>query len=618
MEFVAAQGVRHIFMLTGGGCMHLTDSLGRNPDIDFVCCLHEQACAFAAEAYAEYTNQLGVALVTTGPGGTNAVTGVADAWLESASCLFISGQAKRADLIGSSGVRSMGPQEVDIVSIVRPIVKYAKTILDPERIRYELEKAVYLATHGRRGPVWIDIPLDVQAAGIDQDRLRGFDPAAAALDCVSGTIASSSAGSSQCESHVRSRGAGTHRLTDQVTQAIDSLNASERPVLFVGNGARSAHMRGLLSELIDTLRIPVLTTWKMIDAIPEDCEFYAGRPGAVGQRGANFTQQNSDCTLIIGARLDRPQTAFSHANFARCATKILVDIDPAEIAKFDMHIDVPVCADALDFVPEILRPSNKLVNRDRHCWLKRAKEWKRQYPVVLPEYWQGKDAVSTYVLIDVLSDELTSEDVIAPGSSGPCSEITMQAFRVKHGQRIVNSNSLGAMGTGLPAAIGACLASGRRRTVCVNGDGGFQLNIQELETVRRLNLPIKFFILCNGAYRSIVSTQQNYFQGRLTGCDPSSGVTLPDIIRVAAAYGLPIHQIHDHNDIRNQVRAVLERPGPVVCAVDVAPDERTAPRVTSMTRADGSIVSKPMEDMWPFLGRDEFHSNMIVPPLPED
>ena len=389
-------------------------------------------------------------------------------------------------------------------------------------------------------------------------------------------------------------------------------------MLFVGNGTRSAHVRGLLSKLIETLRIPVLVTWKMIDAIPEDCEFYAGRPGAIGQRGANFTQQNSDCMMILGARLDRPQTAFSHANFARCATKILVDIDPAEIAKFDIHIDVPVCADTLDFITEFLRRSHKLAKKDRHCWLKRTKEWQRRYPIVLPEHWQAQGIVSTYVLIDVLSDELTSEDVIAPGSSGPCSEISMQAFRAKRGQRILNSNSLGAMGTGLPAAIGACLASGRKRTVCVNGDGGFQLNIQELETVCRLNLPIKFFILCNGAYRSIVSTQRNYFQGRLTGSDPSSGLTLPDITRVAAAYGLPTHHIRDHSDIRNQIHALLEMPGPVVCAVDIALDERTAPRVTSVAREDGSIVSKPMEDMWPFLDRDEFHSNMIVPPLAEE
>lgn len=594
IDVVAKAGARHIFMLTGGGCMHLTDSVGRNSHVEYVCCLHEQACAFAAEAYAEHTNGLGVVLVTTGPGGTNAVTGVAAAWLESASCLFISGQAKRADLIGSSGVRSMGQQEVDIVSIVRPITKYAKTIVDPETIRYDMEKAVYLATHGRRGPVWIDIPLDVQAAAIDEKSLRGFDPA----------------------SEIQT--SEPHRLREQVSQAIDLFNRSERPVLFLGNGARSAHIRGQVYKLIETLGIPVLATWKMIDAIPEDCEFYAGRPGAVGQRGANFTQQNSDCMLILGARLDRPQTAFSHQNFARAATKVLVDIDPAEIAKFDMRIDVPVCADAGDFIAEFLQQSSKVIKRDRRSWLERTKEWQKKYPVVLPEHWENSnEVVSTYVLIDILSEELSADDLMVPGSSGPCSEVFMQTFRVKAGQRIVNSNSLGAMGTGLPASIGACLASGRKRTTCVNGDGGFQLNVQELETVRRLNLPIKYFVLCNGGYASIMATQQNYFQGRFTGSEPSSHLTLPNIIRVADAYGIPTAHLHDHSDIRNRVRAVLSAPGPMVCAVDVSPNERTFPRVASTVRPDGSIVSKPMEDMSPFLSREEFLANMIVPPVKE-
>jgi acetolactate synthase I/II/III large subunit len=593
IEFIANAGVRHIFMLTGGGCMQLTDSVGRNAKIEYVCCLHEQACAFAAEAYAEYTNQLGVALVTSGPGGTNTITGLAAAWVESARCLFISGQAKRADLIGESGVRSMGQQEVDIVSIVRPITKYAKTILQAETIRYELEKAVYLATHGRPGPVWIDIPLDVQAAVIDERNLCRFD-------------------------HEESVANSSQLLQEQVSRAIELLNCSERPVLFLGNGARSAHHRGLVNQLIQRLRIPVLVTWKFIDAIPEVCEFYVGRPGTIGQRGANFTQQNSDCMLIIGARLDRPQTAFSYRNFARAATKILVDVDPAEVAKFDMPITLSACADAADFIAEFLRQSPRLLKKDRCCWLKRAKEWQRKYPVVLPEYWKAAGVVSTYVLMDVLSDELSENDVIVPGSSGPCSEISMQALRVKPGQRILNSNSLGAMGTGLPASIGACIASGRRRTICVNGDGGFQLNIQELETVRRLNLPIKYFVLCNGGYASIMATQRNHFQGRFTASEPSSGLTLPDITRVAAAYGLPVARIHDHSDIRNQVRAVLSTPGPVVCAVDVSADERTAPRVTSMVLPNGAIVSKPMEDMWPFLDPEEFRANMIVPPPEAD
>jgi acetolactate synthase-1/2/3 large subunit len=591
IEFVAAAGVKHIFMLAGGGCIHLADSVGRNQDIEYVCCLHEQGCGFAAEAYAEYTNHLGVCLVTTGPGGTNAITPLAAAWVEGASCLFISGQAKRADLIGERGVRTMGPQEIDIVSVVRPIAKYAKTILDPQSVRYELEKAVYLATHGRRGPVWLDIPLDVQAALLDETSLGGFTPEA--------------------------RSTPRH-LEQQVSEAIDLLNQSQRPVLFLGNGVRGAATEGLVSRLIETLRIPVLVTWKVVDLQPDESEYYAGRPGGMGQRGANFTQQNADCLIVLGARLDLPQTAFSHANFGRAAKKILVDVDPAEIGKFQMPLDVPVCAGAADFIAEFLRQSGRIAHNDRSCWVKRAQEWQRQYPVVLPEYWSNsEDCVNLYVLMDVLSDELCANDLLVPGSSGPCSDVFMQAFRVRAGQRVVNAPGLGAMGTGLPGSIGACLASGRRRTVCVNGDGGFQLNIQELETVRRLNLPIKYFVACNGSYASIMATQRSYFQSRFTGSDPSSHLTLPDLVPVAQAYGIPAIEIHDHRNIRQRVGEVLNHDGPMVCAVRTAADQATAPRVTSMMRADGVMISKPMEDMWPFLSREEFFANMIVPPVEE-
>jgi acetolactate synthase-1/2/3 large subunit len=591
MDFLARQGLKHLFLLPGGGSMHLVDSAGRNADFQYVCCLHEQACSFAAEAYAEYTQSLGVALVTTGPGGTNAVTGVAAAWMESASCLFLSGQVKRADRIADRGVRTMGPQEVDIVSIVKPITKYAVTVLEPESIRFHLEKAVYLATHGRRGPVWLDIPLDVQAAKIDETQLEGYTP---------------------------DPSAASDELRQQVSAAIDLLNQSQRPVLFLGNGARSAELR----KLIDLLKIPVLLTWKIADLLSEDDPHYAGRPGGMGQRGANFTQQNADCLLIVGARLDLPSTAFSHANFGRAATKILVDVDPAEIAKMGMPIDIPICADAAGFVREFLAQAHRLKPQDRKCWVERTRQWQARYPVVQPDYWDethsgSKPTVNTYVLIDVLSDELNSSDVLVPGSSGPCSDIFMQAFRVKTGQRIVNAPGLGAMGTGLPGSLGACLASGRRRTICINGDGGFQLNIQDLETVHRLNLPIKYFILCNGAYASIMTTQRSHFQGRYVASEPSSALTLPDVTKVAAAYGIRTAEIHSHEDLREGVRAVLAMEGPVVCAVSISAEQATAPRVTSAMRPDGSIISKPMEDMWPFLDRDEFLSNMIVAPLEE-
>jgi acetolactate synthase I/II/III large subunit len=576
-------------MLTGGGCMHLVDSVGRQEGLEYVCCLHEQACAFAAQAHAEFTSTAGAVLVTTGPGGTNAATGLAAAWLDSTPCVFLSGQVKRADLLTGRGVRSMGPQELDVVSVVTPLTKYAKTIINPESIRYELEKAWHLANSGRRGPVWLDIPLDVQSATIDDNNLKGFTPEAEFVD--------------------------RSRLSEGVAKAVALLRTAERPVLFIGNGARLAFVDGLVERLVETLKIPTLLTWKSMDMLAEEHPYFAGRPGSVATRGSNFTQQNSDCIVVIGARLDMPQVAFSHRNFARGARKIVVDIDDHELAKFDMPVDVAVNSDAREFIAELLRQLEGVTLPDIGAWMDRTKRWKQKYPAILPEYWQETEYVNTYVLVDVLSDLCEPDDVLAPGSSGACSDIFLQCFRLKKGQRVVNSPTLGAMGTGLPGTIGSCLGSGGRRTVCVNGDGGFQLNIQELETVRRLKLPIKYFILCNGNYASIIASQKTHFQGRLVGSDPSSHLTLPDIRKVAGAYGIASCEIRNHEGIREKVREVLNAPGPMVCAVNVSADQVTAPRATSMIRPDGQIVSLPMEDMAPRLPRVQFRAEMIIPPL---
>jgi len=588
-DFVAQQGVRHVFMLPGGGAMHLNDSLGRNKKLTYICNLHEQACAIAADAYSQYTNNLGIALVTTGPGGTNAITGVAGAWLESTPVLFISGQVKRPDMIGERGVRQMGFQEIDIVSLVHPITKYAVTVMEPLTVRYHLEKAVHLAKHGRPGPVWIDVPLDVQAAMIDENDLQGFD-ASEMLPSTEGKA-----------------------LADKVSRAMKLLNKAERPVILAGNGIRLSNALDDFFRLIERLKIPVLTTWKAADFLPQDHPLYAGRPGAVGQRGANFTQQNADWLLIIGARMDLGQTAYTHANFARAARKIMVDIDAAEITKMQMKIDVPVISDAGGFLREFNSQLSKIGKKDRSMWLIRCKEWQARYPVILPEYWNDRGYVNDYVLIDVLSDELSGNDLLIPGSSGACSERTMQAIRVKAGLRIFNSQGLGPMGFGIPAAIGGCIASGKRRTVCIDGDGGFAMNIQELETVRRLDLPIKFFVLNNGGYGSIQMTQKNYFAGHYVASTSSSGLTLPDITAVSKAFGIPAARIADHERIREQVREILETEGPVVCDVIVSPEQVTAPRVSSRQVKDGSMVSMPMEDMWPLLDREELAVNMLIP-----
>jgi acetolactate synthase-1/2/3 large subunit len=594
--FVADQDVRHVFMLVGGGAMHLNDSVGSCERIEFVCNLHEQASAIAAETYSKVTGNLGVCLVTTGPGGTNAVTGVAGAWLDSTPCLFLSGQVKRADLKRDSGVRQMGVQEVDIVAVVSSITKYAVTVLDPADIRYHLEKAVHLARHGRPGPVWIDIPLDVQGAPVDPATLRGYDPSEdAPRELVTGDGAP---------------------LAAQVATAIEMLNASERPVLYVGNGVRLARAEAELHAAIRHLGIPVLSTWLAHDLVPEAHELYVGRPGPVAPRGANFALQNCDFLLAVGARLNLVVTGYAPDKYARAARKIMVDVDAAELRKMGSTIDLPVLADARAFLEELLRQKDSIRPRDRADWMARCRDWKTRYPVVLPEYRALPEKVSTYVLADVLSETTSADDVIVSGSSGAGIEIFLLAYRVREGQRVLVTPALGAMGYGLPASIGACLAAGRRRTILVNGDGGLQLNIQELQTIRRLGLPIKLFVLNNGGYSSIRTSQQRYF-GRLSGADASSGVTLPDLERLAGAYELPFVRIDHQRDLAGQLRRVLEATGPVVCEVMTPDDEPRAPSLASMRRDDGSMISKPLEDLWPFLDREEFLANMVIPALPE-
>lgn len=585
-KFISEQGVKSVFMLPGGGAMHLVDSLGKS-GLEFICCLHEQAAAIAADAYAQYTGKIGVALVTTGPGATNAITPVAGAWIDSVPIMVLSGQVKRQDMLKGTGLRQKGVQEVDIISLIKPITKYAVTIIDAENIRYELEKATYIATTGRPGPVWIDVPLDVQAANVEEQSLKHFDYSEI----------------KSCTNDID--------IENLVDRTIEFINESKRPVLFAGNGIRLANALDEFLELINYLKIPVLTTWKSIDFLPENHELFAGRPGSVGQRGANFVLQNSDLLISIGARLDLAQVGFNYKNLAPKARKIIVDIDPAEIAKIDTMIELKICCDAKNFIQKFLNKKNKIKKIDRTEWLDWCRKLKDTYPVTLPEYWNEKSYVNTYVFLDVLSDMMRENDILVPGSSGSCSEITMQTFKVKKGQRIFNNPGLGAMGYGLPASIGACIASNRKRVVSIIGDGGLQHNIQELETVVRLRLPLKIFILNNNGYASIRNMQKSHFKGHLVGCDPTSGLTLPDICKIASSYGLKTSRIFNHENIREKVKEVLEIDGPVVCELMINPDMPTAPRLVSEVRPDGSIVSKPLEDLWPFLDREEFRNNML-------
>jgi len=597
VRFIADQGVKHVFLVTGGGAMHLNQSLGACSELVAVCNSHEQASAMCAESYAKVTSHLGVCMVTTGPGGTNAVTGVAGAWLDSTPVLFISGQVKRPDRMFDAhgrplGMRQLGVQEVDIVSIVTPITKYAVTVLNPRDIRYHMEKAVYLALHGRPGPVWVDIPLDVQASPIDDpSSLRGFDPAELG------------------------QGATQADLKSQVEQLIQKLNAAERPLLFAGNGIRLARATTEFEEFRELLQVPSVATWCAADLVPSDEPTFVGRPGSVAARGANFALQNCDFLLAIGVRLDFAITGYAPQNLAREAWKIAVDIDPAELQKLHPHIQQPVCSDARAFLRELLRQKDAIRPKERGTWNARCTDWKTRYPVVTDEHRNPDSLVSIFHLAEVIGTESRADDLLVSGSSGSGIEIFLLACPTRNGQRIYHTAGLGSMGYGLPMSLAVCIGGGRRRTILVDGDGGFQFNIQELETAARLKLPVKFFILNNNGYASIRASQTAYFGSPSVGCDSSTGLTVPNLSRVAAAYDIPSVVIVDQKNLRADVRRALEMDGPVIVDVHVIPDEIRAPRLQSFQKPDGSFVSKPLEDLFPFLPREEFLANMIVKPL---
>jgi len=584
INFLENKGIKNIFTLSGGFCLPLVDSLSKS-NIDYVCNLHEQSSAICAEAYGQYTGLPGVCLVTAGPGGTNTITGVVSAWLDSIPMIVLSGQVQSRDLRGKRKVRQIGFQEVDFIPMVSSITKYATTVKKSEDIRCIMEAAWHEATTGRKGPVWIDVPLDIQSAQVDISQLRSFKP-------------------------TNEDANDPKLLSNKVKKFYNLLNESKRPIVLAGNGIRLSGAEQKFIDLVEKLNIPVLTTWKAMDFLDENHPLYVGRPGIIGQRGANFSQQNSDLLISIGARLDYGQTAFNHNNFAKKAKKVIIDIDQSEIDKMQFEVDCAINFDAGSFIDEALDKSSES-SGDFSNWLDTCKNWHVKYPVILEEYWQQKDKVNNYVIVDVLSQLMNSDDLLIPGSSGACSEVTMQAFKVKKGIRIFNSEGLGSMGFGVPAAIGGCIASNKKRTICIDGDGGFIMNVQELETAKRLNLPIKYFILNNGGYVSIRNSQDKHFD-RYAASSENSGVTIPDIEKIAFSYGIKYHKIESHDNILSNVQNILEEEGPVVCEVMMLHTHQSLPRSSSYKQEDGTFVSLPMEDMLPLLDRKEFEENMRV------
>lgn len=576
---------KHLFLLPGGGCIHLVDSFGKST-IELIPVLHEQAASIAAESYAQKNNSLSVVLVTTGPGATNALTGIASAWLDSIPVLLLSGQVQRKDMVKGKGTRQLGFQEINTVEIYKSITKYAITIENAEEIRYHLEKAIWLATHERPGPVLLDIPLDIQSVDIEPDKLVSYHPPVISYN------------------------------TSSIKNISNDLQKAKRPILLIGNGVRLSNANKDCLEFIEKTNIPVLTSWKMMDILPETHPQYVGRPGGVGQRGANFNQQNSDFIICVGARLDHGQLAYQHKYFAREAKKCIVDIDRYEINKLEFNIDYSLVMDAKIFFQEINKNIAKL---DVGNWLAFCKNLHNKYPVVLSKYLDDKlPHVNNYAFIHYLSKALPEGSLIVPGSSGACSEVTMQAFTIKNGTRIYNSEGLGSMGFGIPAAIGGCLANNKNTTICIDGDGGFFMNIQELELVNRYALPIKFFVLNNNGYGSIKLTQNTHFGGRLVASDPSSGLTLPSIEKNAAAYNIPYTKIVNQLNLEEDIQDVINYNGPIICELFVDQNHRTSPKASVYQKADGSFSTRPMEDLAPFLDRKEFLDNLLIQPINYD
>jgi acetolactate synthase-1/2/3 large subunit len=584
-------GIKHVFMISGGGAMHLNDSVGRRKELAYICNHHEQASAIGAEGYARTSGKLAVVIVTSGPGGTNTLTGVIGQWLDSVPVLYLSGQVKRETTIERCrdiGLRQLGDQEINIVDIVSPVTKFAAQINEPIEVKRLLEKAIYLATHGRPGPVWLDIPLDVQGTMIDEDALHDYNP----------------------EEDLLIFDRDDFRL--KVSQTINLLKAADRPVFLAGNGIRIAGAAQSYRRLIEQMGIPVLSTFNGFDLIPTDHPQFVGRIGTVGDRAGNFALQNSDLLLSVGSRNNIRQISYNWETYARGAKKVIVDIDAAELKKPTVKPDLAIHADAGAFLQELSSQlyCKKLPSWD--SWRDWCIERKKKYPVVLPEYEKASEFVNPYYFIKILCECLENDAIVVAGNGTAC-VVLFQAGIVKDGQRFFWNSGCASMGYDLPAAIGACFAARKKQVVCIAGDGSLQMNLQELQTVVQHNLPVKLFVLNNKGYISIKQTQDNFFSGRHTACDASCGVSFPNISKIAAAYGLPAEIIVEQKAAKEKIRNILNAPGPLICEVCLADDYKFAPKLSSENKPDGRIVSKPLEDMYPFLDREEFRGNMLVP-----
>jgi acetolactate synthase-1/2/3 large subunit len=591
---LADWGVRHIFMITGGGAMHLNDSIGRESRIRYICTHHEQAAAMSAECYARVTGRTGVLNVTTGPGGINALNGVFGAWTDSVPLLVVSGQVKREtcmSLRGTRNLRQLGDQEADIVRMVSGITKYAVLVDDPAAIRYHLERAWHLAAAGRPGPCWLDIPVDVQSAMIDAEDLEAYDPAEDRIEW------------------------DAKRIEDQCAEVARRLADAERPVILAGTGVRAAGALEEFQAVVRWLGIPVATAWTH-DLIDTADPLFCGRAGTIGERAGNFTVQNSDVLLVLGSRLNIRQVSYNWPSFARNAFKIQVDVDEAELDKPTVRPDLAIHCDLKLFLPELERTlAASHYAPERHAgWLAWCRERVARYPVVLPKHRDPSRPINPYHFVEQLFERLADDDVVVCANATACI-VPYQAAPLRATQRLISNSGSASMGYDLPAAVGAAIARDGGRVVCLAGDGSIQLNIQELQTIVHHRLPVKIFVLNNGGYLSIRQTQSNFF-GNLMGESAASGVSFPDFVKVACAYGLSVARIETVADLA-RIPDILTTAGPVLCEVHLDPTQEFEPRLKSRQLPDGRLVSPDLENMYPFLKPEELESNLLNPNRPE-
>lgn len=579
-------GIRDVFMLTGAGIMHLTDGVACNEKLRAVCVHHEQSASMALEAYARANEHFGVGYFSTGPAALNALTGLGGAWQDTVPCLFISGQVKRSEAsynAGVEGLRQFGVQELNIIPVVESLCKYAVHLKDPQQTRYELEKCVAIAKQGRPGPVWLEVPMDVQAAMIDPDTLPGYT----------------------AEYQVPKANA------DEMAAVIEAMKIAKRPVIIAGRGIRLAGAQKLLTDFATRHSIPVVTPYLGIDNLRHDLDIYIGKTGVKGDRPANFAMQNADLILSIGSSLHVSVIGYDYAQFARAAKKFVVDIDLTSHRKKTLAIDGLIQSDAKIFL-NALNDGLGNAHIDSKEWLARCVGWKKKYPVCLPEYVNTQNAINIYSFVDRLSALSAEGDMFVSDAGSAFYAVSQGIQLTRDNQRYIPSSAMATMGYTLPAAIGVSAAIGDKRVLAVTGDGSLQQNLQELQTILHYQLPVKLFVLNNDGYLSIRASQKNYFKERYIGEGPRSGVTCPDTLKICAAYGIPCARVSDLRKLDEAILTALATPGPYVLDVITPPEQPIIPTVSSRVNPDGTMSSRPLEDMAPFLDREEYRSNLLI------